>query len=255
LFIKPVYFLVIRAHSLLQATSLGLATMKQRSREMSVVEETTLLYERLSAAVLELDEDRAKELSQEAVDKGFDAWDTIERGLLDGVNRAGKLFDEEEYFVPELLIAADAMYAGLDILRPHIRRKTPDHKRKVVIGVVQGDTHDIGKNLVRILLEVSGFEVHDLGRDVPPRKFVDQALSVDADVIALSTLMTTTMERMRDVVQILKKEKIRDRFKVIVGGSPLSQAFSDRIGADGYSPKAGHAVLLVKRLLKLEEAA
>jgi len=218
-------------------------------------ETETQLHLQLSNAVLELEEDLAKTLSQEAVDKGYDAWNTIENGLLDGVNRAGKLFDEEEYFVPELLIAADAMYAGLDILRPHIKKNAPDHKRKVVIGVVQGDTHDIGKNLVRIMLEVSGFEVHDLGRDVPPQKFVDKAKEIGAEVIALSTLMTTTMERMRDVVQILEKEKIRDRFKVIVGGSPLSQAFSDRIGADGYSAKAAQAVLLVKRLLQLDPQA
>lgn len=213
-------------------------------------EQEELLHSQLSNAVLELDEDLAKSLSQDAVTKGFDAWNTVEYGLLDGVNRAGKLFDEEEYFVPELLIAADAMYGGLDILRPHIKKQDQGSAGKIVIGVVQGDTHDIGKNLVRIMLEVAGFEVHDLGRDVPPRKFVDYALEVNADVIGLSTLMTTTMERMRDVIQILEKENIRDRFKVIVGGSPLSQAFADRIGADGYSAKAAQAVLLVKKLLQ-----
>ena len=219
------------------------------------IERESELHSQLSKAILELDEELAARLAQEVVDKGYDAWNAVEHGLLDGVNKAGKLFDEEEYFVPELLIAADAMYKGLEILRPHIRRAAHGQLGKVVIGVVQGDTHDIGKNLVRIMLEVSGFEVHDLGRDVPPRKFVDQALAIGADVIALSTLMTTTMERMRDVVQILEKENIRDRFKVIVGGSPISQAFSDRIGADGYSPKAAQAVLLVKNLLKLEEVA
>jgi corrinoid protein of di/trimethylamine methyltransferase len=210
----------------------------------------TLLHGRLSNAVVELDEELAKTLSLEVVEKQYDAWNAIEQGLLDGVNRAGKLFDEEEYFVPELLIAADAMYNGLDILRPHIKEQGQGSAGKVVIGVVQGDTHDIGKNLVRIMLEVAGFEVHDLGRDVPPRKFVDYAVSINADVIGLSTLMTTTMERMSDVVKILEKEGIRDRFKVIVGGSPLSQAFADRIGADGYSAKAAQAVQLVQRLLQ-----
>lgn len=209
------------------------------------------LQSRLSNAVLELDEELAKNLSLEVVERHYDAWDAIENGLLDGVNRAGKLFDEEEYFVPELLIAADSMYSGLDILRPHIRNRDQQGSRgKVVIGVVQGDTHDIGKNLVRIMLEVSGFEVHDLGRDVPPQKFVDYAKSIDADIIGLSTLMTTTMERMSDVVKILEKEGIRDQFKIIVGGSPISQAFADRIGADGYSAKAAQAVELVKRLLQ-----
>jgi corrinoid protein of di/trimethylamine methyltransferase len=212
------------------------------------------LYEEIANAVLELDEERTKALSHEVLKRGYDAWEAVEQGLILGVNRAGKLFDEEEYFVPELLIAADAMYAGLDILRPHIKEQFTGHTRKVVIGVVQGDTHDIGKNLVRIMLEVAGFEVHDLGRDVPPRKFVDRAVEVKADIIALSTLMTTTMERMGEVIGILEDENLRNRFKVIVGGSPLSQQFADRIGADGYAPKAAQAVQLAKRLSGLVNA-
>lgn len=220
---------------------------------MSNVQEE--LFARLSDAVFELDEDLAKSLSQDVVRLGYDAWEAVEKGLLAGVNRAGKLFDEEEYFVPELLIAADAMYAGLDILRPHIRKESYGQPRKVVIGVVKGDTHDIGKNLVRIMLEVSGFDVHDLGRDVPAQKFVDHAIEVGADIIALSTLMTTTMEQMAEVVRILEREKVRRNFKVIVGGAPISQQFSDRIGADGYSAKAASAVQLCKRLLGLVNAA
>ena len=213
------------------------------------------LYDEIANAVLELDEERTKALSQEVLKRGYDAWEAVDQGLIAGVNRAGKLFDEEEYFVPELLIAADAMYAGLDILRPHIKEQFTGISRRVVIGVIQGDTHDIGKNLVRIMLEVAGFEVHDLGRDVPPRKFVDRAVEVKADIIALSTLMTTTMERMGDVIGILEEENLRNRFKVIVGGSPLSQAFADRIGADGYAPKAAQAVQLAKRLSGLVNAA
>ncbi len=220
---------------------------------MSNVQEE--LFGRLSDAVFELDEDLARTLSQEVVERGYDAWDAVEKGLLAGVNRAGKLFDEEEYFVPELLIAADAMYAGLDILRPHIRQESYGQPRKVVIGVVQGDTHDIGKNLVRIMLEVSGFDVHDLGRDVPAQKFVDHAIEVGADIIALSTLMTTTMEQMAEVVRILERQQVRRDFKVIVGGAPISQQFSDRIGADGYSAKAASAVQLCKRLTGLVNAA
>ncbi|MCW2285596.1 methanogenic corrinoid protein MtbC1 [Rhodoblastus acidophilus] len=218
-------------------------------------DEQKRLYEQLATAVFELDEQLTKLLSQEVLDRGYDAWQAVERGLLEGVNRAGRLFDEEEYFVPELLIAADAMYAGLAILRPHIKTHHSGFNRRVVIGVVQGDTHDIGKNLVRIMLEVAGFEVHDLGRDVPPQKFVETAIAVKADLIALSTLMTTTMERMGEVVSILEAEKVRNRFKVIVGGSPLSQQFSDRIGADGYAPKAAQAVELAKRLVGLSNAA
>lgn len=217
--------------------------------------EQSELFERLAVAVFELDEDLAARLSQDVIDRGFDAWSAIEHGLLEGVSRAGKLFDEEEYFVPELLIAADAMYAGLKILRPHIKNSDVGHGRKVVIGVVQGDTHDIGKNLVRIMLEVAGFEVIDLGRDVAPAAFVEAAVQHGADLIALSTLMTTTMERMGDVINLLKAKDVRGRFRVIVGGSPLSQQFSDRIGADGYAPKAAQAVQLAKRLTGLLEAA
>lgn len=213
------------------------------------------IHEALAKAVLELDETLTAELAHQVVANGHDAWEAIEYGLIAGMNEAGKLFDEEEYFVPELLIAADAMYAGLAILRPHIRQQFTGHGRRVVIGVVQGDTHDIGKNLVRIMLEVAGFEVFDLGRDVPARLFVERAVEVGADVIALSTLMTTTMDQMAQVVRILEADKVRDRFKVIVGGAPLSQQFSDRIGADGYAAKAAQAVQLAKRLTGLVNAA
>ena len=210
-------------------------------------------YERLATAVVELDESLAKSLSQEAADNGYDAWETIDKGLVAGVDRASKLFDEEEYFIPELLIAADALYAGLDILKPHVKREQVTHKHKVVIGVIEGDTHDIGKNLVRLLLDVGGFEVTDLGRDVPPRVFVDRAKEIGADLIAISTLMTTTMDGMAEVIRILKTENIRDQFKVIIGGAPISQSFADRIGADGYSAKASAAVVLAKRLLNEEK--
>jgi len=213
------------------------------------------LFERLSDAVFELDEDLTKSLSHEVIERGYDAWEALDKGLVQGVNRAGKLFDEEEYFVPELLIAADAMYAGLAILQPHIKKESYGQPRKVVIGVVKGDTHDIGKNLVRIMLEVSGFEVHDLGRDVPAQKFVDRAIEVGADIIAMATLMTTTMDQMAEVVRILDRQNVRRDFKVIVGGAPISQQFADRIGADGYAPKAAQAVQLSKRLLGLVNAA
>ena len=164
------------------------------------------------------------------------------------MERAGKLFEEEEYFIPELLMCSDAMYAGLDILKPHIKRDEQGEKHIVVIGVVEGDTHDIGKNLVKIMLETAGFDVLDLGRDIPPQNFVDKAKEVNAGIIALSTLMTTTMEGMAEVIRILKQENIRDRFKVIIGGGPISQSFADKIGADGYSVNAADAVRLARRL-------
>ncbi len=214
------------------------------------------LHEQLATAVVELDEDRTKELAHQAVDFGLDAWQAVELGLVAGMDRAGKLFDQEEYFIPELLLASDAMYAGLEILRPHIPIDTSaERKSKVVIGVIEGDTHDIGKNLVRIMLDVGGFEVIDLGRDVPPQTFVDKAKEIDADIIAIASLMTTTMDGMAEVVRILEREGIRERVKVIVGGAPVSQGFATKIGADGYASRAPAAVVLAKKLVSEKAAA
>ncbi|MGA3128063.1 MAG: corrinoid protein [Candidatus Korobacteraceae bacterium] len=209
-----------------------------------------LLHKDLSDAVVEMDEQKVITLSQKVVDQHLSAFEAIDQGLAHGMERAGKLFEDEEYFVPEILLCSDALYAGLDILRPHVEKKA-DAARiyKVVIGVVQGDTHDIGKNLVKLLTDASGFEIHDLGRDVAPQAFVDKAREVSADVIALSTLMTTTMAGMQSVVEILKTDGVRDQFKVVVGGGPVSKGFADRIGADGYAANAAEAVTLIKSLV------
>ena len=207
------------------------------------------LFQALSDAVVTMDEDRARQLATAAVESGVDAFTAIDSGLVDGMNRAGKLFEDEEYFIPELLLCSDAMYAGLDILRPHLKNAAQRVRQKIIIGVVEGDTHDIGKNLVKIMLEASGFEIVDLGRDIPPQRFVDAAVSEKAHIIALSTLMTTTMDAMGDVIQLLKKANLRERFKVIVGGGPISQSFAHRIGADGYAAGAPAAVKLVKQLV------
>jgi dimethylamine corrinoid protein len=169
------------------------------------------LYRQLSDAVVEMEEERATSLAEDAIRKGFDAFDAIAGGLVPGMTRAGELFEEEEYFIPELLLCSDAMYAGLDVLKPHLKVEQVKEKDRVVIGVVEGDTHDIGKNLVKIMLETSGFDVLDLGRDVPPRRFVDEAISARARIIALSTLMTTTMEGMADVVRYLGEKETSGR--------------------------------------------
>lgn len=217
--------------------------------------EKEALHRQLSRSVLEMDEEGVRAAASEVVARGLDAYEAIERGLVDGMNEAGRRFDAEEYFVPEILVCSDAMYAGIEILRPHIKPNDRTERHRVVIGVVEGDTHDIGKNLVRILLEAAGFDVIDLGRDVPVRRFVEAAIEQDARVIALSTLMTTTMEGMAEVIRILRAENVRERFKVIVGGGPISQQFADRIGADGYSAKAAEAVQLVRRLVARGEVA
>ncbi|GAE86770.1 corrinoid protein [Acetivibrio straminisolvens] len=207
------------------------------------------LFKKLSDAVVNMDEDETVLLSKKVVVDRYDAYEAIDKGLADGMDRAGKLFEEEEYFIPELLMCSDAMYAGLDILKPHIRINDKVEKHRIVIGVVEGDTHDIGKNLVKIMLESAGFEVFDLGRDIPPIRFVEKAKEVNAKIIALSTLMTTTMDGMAEVINILNEQKIRDQYKVMVGGGPISQRFADKIGADGYSVNAAEAVRLARKLV------
>jgi len=217
--------------------------------EAEMTQNKEQLFRYLSDAVVEMEEEKTVTISNNIIEENIDAYEAIEKGLSDGMNRAGQLYEEEEYFIPELLTCADAMYAGLDILKLHLKVDDAGIKNKVVIGVLEGDTHDIGKNLVKIMLETSGFEVIDLGRDIPPKYFVDKAKEVDAKIIALSTLMTTTMEGMKEVLAILKKEKLRDQIKVMVGGGPISQGFANRIGADGYAINASEAAKLAIKLV------
>lgn len=209
------------------------------------------LLKRLSDGVVDMEEEDVAKASREYLDQGYPALDGIMKGLVDGMNRAGKLFEEEEYFVADLLLCSDAMYAGLDILRPHLPAEDGNKKKRGIIGVVEGDTHDIGKNLVRIMLEAAGFEITDLGRDVPLHKFVDAAKEKNADMVCLSTLMTTTMGGMETVIRLLEEAGIRSNVKVLVGGGPISQKFADKIGADGYSANAAEAVKLAKKLLNI----
>ncbi len=208
------------------------------------------LLSNLSDAVVEMDAEKAVENANRVVDESLDAYAAIDRGLAHGMERAGQLFEEEEYFIPELLLCSDAMYAGLDILRPHVRVDAGGKKGTVVIGVVEGDTHDIGKNLVKMMLETAGFDVVDLGRDIAPHVFVERAKETGADIIAVSTLMTTTMENMAEIVRLLEREQLRERFSVIVGGGPISAAFARKIGADGYAGNAASAAKLATSLLE-----
>lgn len=184
------------------------------------------LIARLAECVLEMEDEEVVDVANEYIEAGYEAYDGIMEGLVAGMNKASDLYDAEEYFVTDVLLCSDAMYAGLDVLRPHLPavENTGDVK-KAVIGVVEGDTHDIGKNLVKIMMDTAGFEMHDLGRDVPLAQFVDKAEEVGADIIAMSTLMTTTMPGMREVVSMLEERGIRGKYKVMVGGSPISQKF------------------------------
>ncbi|MDR1396512.1 MAG: corrinoid protein [Desulfarculales bacterium] len=208
-----------------------------------------ILFQELSDSVVEMEENKAADLAREVVEEKIDAYEAIDKGLAHGMERAGRLFEEDEYFVPELLIAADAMYAGIEVLRQHIAADSSSAPGRIVIGVVEGDTHDIGKNLVKIILEAKGFEVHDLGRDVPPSVFVAKAKEIKADIIGLSTLMTTTMAGMARVIEMLHEAGLRERIKVMIGGAPISQGFARKIGADGYSANAMAAGDLALKLL------
>ncbi|GHU41738.1 dimethylamine corrinoid protein [Clostridia bacterium] len=210
----------------------------------------TEFFEQLAEAVVDMDEELTADLSNEVIAAGIDAYAAIEQGLAKGMERAGELFEEEEYFVPELLMCADALNVGVDILKPHIKKEERDTRYKIVIGVILGDTHDIGKNLVKLMLSAAGFDVVDLGRDVPPEVFVDRAIAEKAEFILISSLMTTTMDAMGDVIQILKERGLRQNYKVLVGGGPVSQAFADKIGADGYSANANQAVRLVNSMVE-----
>jgi len=209
------------------------------------------LLQQLSDCVFEMEDESIADIAKEYIDAGYEALDGVLKGLVDGMNRAGQMYEEEEYFVTDLLVCSDAMYNGLKILRPHLPQENNSDavNYKCVIGVVEGDTHDIGKNLVRIMLETAGFEMYDLGRDVPLKSFVEKAKDVDAQLICLSTLMTTTMPGMKEVVDMLEKEGLKDKVKVMIGGGPISQAYCDQIKADGYAVNAIGAVTMAKKLV------
>ena len=203
----------------------------------------------LSRCVVEMEDDDISAVAEDYAVHGYAPLDGILDGLVDGMNKAADLYEREEYFIPELLICSNAMYNGLDVLRPLLPQEEKNSKSKIVIGVVKGDTHDIGKNLVKIMLESAGYEMIDLGRDVAGDDFISTATEQGAEVIALSTLMSTSMVNMEKVIQGLEAAGIRDQVKVIVGGAPISPAFAEKIGADGYSANAVEAVKLVDRLL------
>jgi dimethylamine corrinoid protein len=207
------------------------------------------LLNRLALSVRNMDQEATRAAARDALINRVDAVTAINEGLAAGMNEAARLYEEGEYFISELLLCSDAMYAGLDILRPHITRESCLHKARVVIGVIRGDVHDIGKNLVALMCEAAGFEMYDLGRDVPAEDFIAKVREVNADMVCVSTLMSTTMDGMAEVIELLNGNGLREKVTVMVGGGPISQAFADRIGADGYAGNAISAARLAKKLL------
>lgn len=209
--------------------------------------------EKMAKMVVEMEDEEIGDLCREYLKEGYDPEDAIFNGLIKGMNEVGRLFEEEEYFISDLLICSDAMYNGIDVLKEDIESYGENNLATAVIGVVEGDTHDIGKNLVKLMLEVNGFNMIDLGKDVPAEKFVDEAIKNNAQFIMMSTLMTTTMANMKKVIDILNERNIRDQFIVMVGGGPVSESFAKDIGADAYSENANEAVKVAKSLIKNHE--
>jgi corrinoid protein of di/trimethylamine methyltransferase len=210
------------------------------------------LFERLKNGVIEFQENEVKEAAQQYLDDGYEAFDGIMDGLAAGMEVVGELYDKNEYFVPEVLMCAEALYAGLDILRPHVPEKKSEIKAQVVIGSIQGDVHDIGKNLVKMMFDVAGWEVHDLGRDVPLENFVQEQLRTDSEVVAMSAMMTTTMLNMKKVIKMIKDKN--PNVAIMLGGSPVTKDVANLFGADGYADSAGNAVSEgIKMISRLRE--
>ena len=205
--------------------------------------------EAIYQAVLEGDADEAATQVQAGLDAGIAPSDILNKGCIAAMGEVGRLFEEGEMFVPEMLIAARAMQAGMAVLKPHLAEGEITSAGKVILGTVAGDLHDIGKNLVGMMMEGAGFEIVDLGTDVSADAFVDAVREHKADIIGMSALLTTTMPSMTATVEALTEAGVRDQVKVLVGGAPVTQAFADEIGADGFAPDASSATRVAKGLL------
>lgn len=205
--------------------------------------------EAIYGAVMEGNAKGAASYVQAALDAGIPPSDILNKGCIAAMGEVGRLFEEGEMFVPEMLIAARAMQAGMNILKPHLAEGEITSAGKVVIGTVAGDLHDIGKNLVGMMLEGAGFEIVDLGTDVSAGDFVGAVKAHNPDLIGMSALLTTTMPSMRATVDALAEAGLRDRVKVIIGGAPVTQAFANEIGADGFAPDASSATRKARELL------
>ncbi len=199
--------------------------------------------------IIDGDKDLVKKQVAEAIQSGMDINQILEEGLIKGMTEVGRLFEEGEFYVPEMLISARAMQSGMDLLKPYLLKADVKMKGKVVIGTVKGDLHDIGKNLVAMMLEGAAFEVVDLGTDVTPDTFVDAVEKNNADIVAMSALLTTTMSSMAETVKALNSAGLRSKVKIMVGGAPLTPEYATEIGADGYSADANQAVALAKTLV------
>ena len=210
---------------------------------MAILEEIALGVEKGDEAVV-------GDLTQKAVSEGIAPAEILDNGLVAGMNVVGEKFKNNEVFIPEVLVSARAMKAGMRIVRPLLAEANIESRGNIVVGTVKGDLHDIGKNIVGMLLEGAGYEVTDLGTDVTAEQFMEVVEKKGANVIGMSALLTTTMTYMKEVIQAVDDAGFRDKVKVVIGGAPITQSYADEINADGYAPDAASAVDLVKELLE-----
>jgi corrinoid protein of di/trimethylamine methyltransferase len=222
--------------------------------KMNTNDKETIL-KKLCEAVIVGDSKTAEQTAKEALASGISAYDAIMNGLAEGMKTVGDKYEKKEYFLPDMLVSADAMYAGLNVLTPHIPKSESKSKGKIILGVVEGDIHDIGKNIVKIMLTASGYEVIDLGRDVPTSDFIEKAKSEGAQVIAMSTLLTPTLMSMKTVEDKLKEEGLKDKVRTVIGGGATSEDWKTRIGSDAYGKDASEAVDKVKLLIESIKSA
>jgi 5-methyltetrahydrofolate--homocysteine methyltransferase len=207
------------------------------------------ILERLSTSILEGDADTAVELVQKSLDEGLAAKTILDDGMITGMNEVGARFRRGDMFVPEVLMSADAMSEGLKLLRPELAKSDVKMLGTVVLGTVKGDLHDIGKNLVGMMCEGAGFQVVNLGFDVPPEAFIEAIKEHQPELVGMSALLTTTMRAMGQTIKAIEEAGLRDKVKIMVGGAPVDQDFSDRIGSDGYGSNAVAASDLAKQLV------
>lgn len=207
------------------------------------------IFEQIADEVVKGQADSVKQLVNQALSENISAEDILSNGLVGGMDVVSVKFKNNEFFIPEVLVSARAMTAGLDIINPLLAAANVKAKGKVVLGTVKGDLHDIGKNIVGMMLQGAGYKIVDLGSDVPKEKFLEYAEKEDANMVGMSALLTTTMTYMKEVIVGLKEAGLRDKVKVIIGGAPVTQAYADQIEADGYAPDAASAIDLAKDLL------
>ena len=208
------------------------------------------MFKELSDAVISCKKDVVEATVKKARSEGIEPAEIIEKGLSAGMNEVGILFERGKLFLPHVMLAANAMQGGVALLEADIPKETKSKKLGVIVnGTVEGDVHDIGKSIVSTMLQASGFEVHDIGRDVPLQNFIDKIKETNADMVGLSALMTTTLPGQKEVIEMLKEQGLRDRVKVMVGGAPATDAWAKKIGADCYAENASAAVAKAKELL------